>query len=192
MDVGFNKCFEWINAMAAYKWFKILIHHTQFNFFFNSKFEWFIFPHDRIHLRYNWKKWRMKTLLYYSNSSMFCFPCKASPSSHHPPAAAACCCVAGCPFFSGWRSDAQAGQEEGTHFDPEDQPRYRHGWWHSHLESARPNAQRDKAFYCPSAPKEERRGEESEFTPLYKHKSKIGISQNMHECKFKAQSLPTN
>lgn len=94
--------------------------------------------------------------------TMFCFPCIASPSSHLPPAVAACCCVFDCQFFSGWRSDAQAGQEEGTRSDPEDQPRYKHGWWHSHLESARLNVPRDKAFYCPSAPeeKEDRRGGE--------------------------------
>lgn len=77
-----------------------------------------------------------------------------SPSSRLPPEAAACCYVSGCRFSLGWHSDAHAGQVGGKHCDPEDQPRYRRGLWHSHPESVRPNAQTGKVSYCLSAPEE--------------------------------------
>lgn len=129
----------------------------------------------------------METLVHFYGTVVFCFPCKFSPSSRLPPAVTACCCVVGCQFFSAWRSDAQAGQEEGTHYDPEGQPRYKHGWWRSHLESAPLNALRDKAFYCPSAP-EERRGEERRGES--EKSQKMCISQK--NTSVQVQRVPTN
>lgn len=102
---------------------------------------------------------------------------KPSPSSRLPPEAAACCYVAGCHSSLGWHSGAHAGQVGGKHCDPEDQPRYRRGLWHSHPESVRLNAQTGKVSYCLSAPEERIHEQTSDYCFTASKNAKLANNQ---------------